>query len=43
MSVKIGIIGAMDAEIEEYLKHLQNVKKTTRLEFIFQQGNLFGQ
>ena len=43
MSVKIGIIGAMDAEIEEYLKHLQNVKKTTWQEFIFHQGNLFGQ
>lgn len=43
MNKKIGIIGAMDAEIEEYLKHLQNSQTTTWQEFIFHQGTLFGQ
>lgn len=39
----IGIIGAMDAEIEEYLKHLRDAKQTTWQEFIFYQGVLFDQ
>lgn len=41
MKVDVGIIGAMDAEIEEYAKHLVNPKKRQWRDFLFQRGQLF--
>ncbi len=37
-----GIIGALDAEIDEYIKHIQNLKKNIWKEFIFYEGQLAG-